>query len=76
MSTRTYRSILLGCTLSWFLVGLHVPALHAMVSHGRTPQWTVVGVVAGLAIAAVVGLGTLLFAPPSAAGGAAGSSDG
>ncbi|HEU0079627.1 MAG TPA: hypothetical protein VFQ76_18360 [Longimicrobiaceae bacterium] len=63
MSTSYYRLTVVACALSWFLVGLHLPALHAMTHHGGAPHWPVVAIVTLLAAAAVAGLWILLRAP-------------
>ena len=63
MSMRAYQLTVVGCALSWFLVGLHVPALHAITHHGRAPHWSVLTIVALLAVAALGGLALLLRAP-------------
>lgn len=63
MHTRTYRLTVVGCAVSWLLVGMHLPALHQMTHHGATPPWSVVGAMLLLAAAAVAGLWTLLRAP-------------
>ncbi|HLM67463.1 MAG TPA: hypothetical protein VK358_08050, partial [Longimicrobium sp.] len=63
MSRRAYQSTVIGCALSWFLVGLHVPALHAITHHGRSPHWSVLSMVALLALGALAGLAVLLRAP-------------
>jgi hypothetical protein len=70
MPTRSYRLTVIGCALSWFLVGLHLPALHEMTHHGRAPQWPALALVSLLAVAAVAGLWALLRTP--ARGGARG----
>ena len=71
MPTRYYRLTVVGCALSWFLVGLHVPALHQMTHHGRTPPWTVLAAVSCVALLAVAGLVVLLRAPTRPRSGAA-----
>jgi hypothetical protein len=63
MSTSYYRLTVVACALSWFMVGLHVPALHWMTHHGGTPPWTVLAVMSLLAAAAVAGLWILLRSP-------------
>jgi len=63
MSTRSYRLTVLGCALSWLLLGLHLPTLHAMTHHGRAPTVAVLGAVALLAIMAAASLLVLLRAP-------------
>ena len=65
MRTGFYRLTVVGCAVSWFLVGLHLPALHAMTHHGRAPHWTALAAVSVLAVAAVAGLWVLLRAPAS-----------
>ena len=30
-----HRLWVIGCVLSWFLLGLHMPALHEVVDHGH-----------------------------------------
>ena len=63
MRRSAYRLTVIGCALAWFLVGLHLPALHQMTHHGAPPAWPVVAVVAALALGAIVALWTLLRAP-------------
>ena len=63
MSMRAYQLTVVGCALSWFLVGLHVPALHQITHHGRTPAWSVLAIIALLAVAALGGLAVLLRVP-------------
>lgn len=58
-----YRLTVLGCSISWFLVGLHLPTLHEVVDHGRSVHWSVVGIVALLGALAVAALLVLLRAP-------------
>lgn len=65
MRTTSYRLTLIGCVLAWFLVGLHLPALHGMTHHGRPPRWDVLAVTALLAAAALAGLWALLRAAPT-----------
>lgn len=45
MTTRYYRLTVVACALSWFMVGLHLPALHQVTHHGHAPDWTVLGMV-------------------------------
>jgi hypothetical protein len=63
VSTSYYRLTVVACALSWFMVGLHVPALHRMTHHGGTPSWTVLAIMSLLAAAAVAGLWILLRSP-------------
>jgi hypothetical protein len=63
MTVRFYRSILIGSSLAWFLVGLHVPMLHQMSFHGHTPpHWGVAIATAILVLAGAAGLIALLRA--------------
>ena len=68
MSMRAYQLTVVGCALSWFLVGLHVPALHEITHHGRAPHWSVLTLVALFVVAALGGLAVLLRAPARRAG--------
>jgi len=63
MPTRYYRLTVVGCALSWFLVGLHLPTLHELRHDGFAPHWTVLAMLAVLAVAAVAALWALLRAP-------------
>ncbi|GJG85223.1 hypothetical protein tb265_04040 [Gemmatimonadetes bacterium T265] len=49
--------------LSWFLLGLHAPILHAATAHARAPRPSVLVAVAFLTAAALAGLWVLLRAP-------------
>ena len=60
MPTRYYRPTVLGCVLAWFLVGLHVPALHEIVDHGAAPSPTVLGATSLLTVAGLAALWRLL----------------
>lgn len=60
MLARYYRLTVVGCALSWFLLGLHMPVLHQMTHVGYEPHWTVLVIVALLAVAAVASLWMLL----------------
>ena len=63
MATRTYRLTVIACALAWFLVGLHVPALHQMSHDGHVPGGSVLAATALLVAAAIAGLWALLRAP-------------
>jgi uncharacterized membrane protein YuzA (DUF378 family) len=63
MTSRTYRLTVIVCALAWFLVGLHWPIVHQMTAHGRTPAWTILAIIAGLAGAGVASVWALLRAP-------------
>ncbi len=39
MTMRFYRLTLIGCALSWFMVGLHVPVLHELTHPGHAIAW-------------------------------------
>ena len=60
MRRTTHRMTVLACALAWFLIGLHLPALHAMTHHEAPPAWPVIGLVAILALVAVAALWALL----------------
>jgi hypothetical protein len=63
MRASSYKLTVVACALSWLLLGLHAPALHGVVHHGRALAPSVAAVVAGLAAAAVASLWALLRAP-------------
>ncbi len=63
MPSRSYRLLVVGCALSWFLVGLHLPALHAMIHHGGEPHLLALVITTLLASAGAVGLWALLRVP-------------
>lgn len=60
MSTQSYRLTVVACALLWFLVGLHAPIVHEIVSHGRSPDRTVLAIIVLLVIAAGAALWRLL----------------
>jgi hypothetical protein len=62
MSVLSYRLILATCALSWFLLGMHLPALHAMTSHGHPLHWSVLVLTAVIAVAGVWAFVALLRA--------------
>lgn len=70
MRTGHYRLTVIACVLSWFLVGLHLPALHEMTHPGRSPRWSVVVATAALLAVGLAGLRALLRAPARGAPGA------
>jgi hypothetical protein len=63
---RFYRLTLLVSTVAWFMIGLHVPALHQITHHGAAPSVSVLVAMAVLAGVAVLGLWVLLRAPVQA----------
>ena len=75
MSTRSYRLTVVGCVLAWFLVGLHLPTLHAMTHGGHAPRASFLAILLALAAAAVAGLWALLRAPGRGAGHAGSGPD-
>ena len=70
MPTHYYRLTVIGCALAWFVLGAHLPVLHQITHHGRTPSWIVIMGVAGAALAALAGVVVLLRTPgrPGATG--------
>ena len=70
MRTGHYRLTVIACVLSWFLVGLHLPALHEMTHPGQAPRWSVVVATAALLALGLAGLWTLLRAPARGGPGA------
>jgi hypothetical protein len=66
MSARYYRLTVIVCALSWFLVGMHVPALHEITEHGRAPAPGLAFALVVLAVSALAGLWLLLRAPAAA----------
>jgi hypothetical protein len=66
MSTRFYRLTVIGSALSWFLLGMHLPAAHAMafelVHHGQAPSWVVLSLTSLFLVAAGASLWQLLRA--------------
>jgi hypothetical protein len=53
---RFYRSVLLVSTMAWFMIGLHVPALHQATHHGSGLS---ASMLVGVATLAVLGVATL-----------------
>ena len=60
MSTRSYRLLIVTCSLAWFLVGMHSPIVHAWTSHGHAPSAPALIATLLLAVVAVVALVALL----------------
>ena len=56
MKIQVYRLTLLGSVLSWFLLGLHAPAVHQMTHHGRVLP---VSVIAAMFVLGTLGLAAL-----------------
>ena len=72
---RYYRTWLLVCVAAWFLVGLHMPAIHEMTQHGQELPASVFGAVVLLALVGMMGLWQLLRFPAPRSG-SSGSSAG
>ena len=53
MSRKSYTVTVLGCALSWLLVGLHAPVLHELSHAGMSPRWGLLGLTVLLAVLAV-----------------------
>lgn len=72
MHPNLYRLTVVGCALAWFLLGAHMPILHEMTHHGRTPSWTVVVGVGGVTLVALTAVVLLLRTParPGSSGAA------
>ena len=66
MPLRRYRMTVLVCSLSWLLVGLHLPTLHEVMDHGYTAPPSVLVMTVLLALVGVTCLWMLLR--PGAAG--------
>ena len=62
MRVRTYRLTVIGCVLSSFMLGFHLPAIHNMVEHGRPVRLDVLIVTALFAVGTVGGVWALLRA--------------
>lgn len=60
---RFYRSILLVSTVAWFMIGLHVPALHQVTHHGSALSASLLAAIATLIVVGVLTLLALLRAP-------------
>jgi hypothetical protein len=64
MSTPLYRTTVIAAALSWFLLGMHLPAAHDMTFHALhdhiAPSWLVLGLTTLFACAAGVSLWQLL----------------
>jgi hypothetical protein len=65
---RFYRTWLLACVAAWFLIGLHMPAIHEMTHHGQELPASVFGAVVLLALVGMTGLWQLLRLPAPSSG--------
>jgi hypothetical protein len=62
---RFYRTTLLVSTISWLMIGMHLPALHQLTHHGGEASVAVVTAMVILATIGIVGLSMLLRVPAS-----------
>ena len=60
---RFYRPILLVSTMAWFMIGLHVPALHQVTHHGSGLSATLLAAMGTLIVVGGVTLLALWRAP-------------
>jgi hypothetical protein len=74
MATRHYRLAVIGCALTWFLVGLHLPALHELTHADAAPRSGFLAIALLLALLGVAALWVLLRLPAPGSG-SAGSRD-
>ena len=63
MTTRSYRLTVVGGSLAWLLLGMHLPTAHEVMDHGRVPPPSVLAASAVLAAIGVAALWALLRAP-------------
>ncbi len=63
MTTRAYRSTVVGCALAWLLLGMHLPTSHELMDHGWLPSPPVLAVSVVLAVIGAATLWALLRAP-------------
>ena len=63
MTTRAYRFTLVGCALTWLLLGMHLPTPHELMDHGRVPPPPVLALNMALAVIGIAALWALLRAP-------------
>jgi hypothetical protein len=67
MSVALYRTTLIGSTLAWFLLGLHLPGLrHAQQEHHGNISVTVMLAMVVLVVAGIGGLAILFRSPRQA----------
>lgn len=60
---RFYRTTLLVSTIAWFMIGLHVPALHQVTHHDSAMPTAVLAAIATLIVVGLLSLWALLRAP-------------
>lgn len=60
MSRTTYRITVVLCALSWFLVGMHFPVVHAFTHEGAPRPWLVLGLTGVFLVMGSYGLWLLL----------------
>ena len=59
----SYRLIVIGSAVAWFMVGLHFPIFHEITAHGGQVRRPLMLIVTFLIVAAIAGLWALLRAP-------------
>lgn len=64
----THRLLVLACAIAWFLLGMHMPAIHNLTSHGEEMPVVVLGAIVLMAVVALASLWRLLRAPQPHAG--------
>jgi hypothetical protein len=65
MPTAYYRLTVIGCAVSWLMLGLHARALHMLTHPGHTISWPVLSFTALFGIVGVATLALLLRTPAS-----------
>ena len=55
-----YRLTVVGCALSWLLVGMHLPMLRHMMDDRHSHDWLVLTMTALLAVVGIAGVWKLL----------------
>lgn len=58
-----YRLLVVACAVAWFLLGMHMPAVHNLTSHGEEMPVLVLGVIVMIAAVALASLWRLLRTP-------------
>ena len=66
MPARYFRATAIACALSWFMVGLHLPALHAATHHEHGMPPLMLSLTLLLGVAGLASLWALLRAPAAA----------
>lgn len=58
-----YRLTVVGCALSWLLVGMHLPMLRHMMDDPHSHDWLVLTMTALLVVVGIAGVWMLLRSP-------------